>query len=225
MDNTTSSSESGATPVSDQPATGAPASTGATPEKPTTTVASEETTARIAELERALKNATEERDRHRKKLSSYEEAERKAAEEKLSEIEREKKARAESDSRAEQYRQQLVTASVKLAAKDKGIINPDLAALAIQQELEYDEYGMPNNVEKALEKLVKNNPYLVAQQSQPSEPQAPAPPLQGRAPTVPAMNPGRSQIAAPGSTAPGRIPRLSDPGVLVPPGTVSKYQP
>lgn len=226
MDNTSSSTGSETQPA-DQPATGTPASQGATPEKPNTTVASEETAARIVELERALKNATEERDRHRKKLSSYEDAERKAQEAQLSEIEKVTKRAAEAESRSEQYRQQLVTASVKLAATSQGIIDPDLAALAIQNELEYDEYGMPTNTEKALEKLVKNKPFLLApvQQSQPSEPQVPAPPLQGRAPVVPAMNPGRSQIAPPGSTAPGRIPRLSDPGVLVPPGTVSKYQP
>lgn len=203
MSNETSSDAS-VTQPSDPPVTGTPASLGATPEKPTTTAPSEETAARIAELERALKNATEERDRHRKKLSGYEDAERKAAEEKLSEIEREKKARTDAETRSEQYRQQLVTAHVKLAAAAKGIIDPDLAALAIQAELEYGEDMMPTNVEKALDKLVKNKPYLIAPAQQQAQ-NAPTTPLQGGAPAVPAMNPGRSQIVPPESVPPGRL--------------------
>jgi len=224
MSNELSSSTEGVTPPVDTPVTGTPASQSVTPEKPNTTAASEETAARIAELERSLKNATEERDRHRKKLSSYEDAERKAQEAQLSEIEKVTKRATESDARAEAFRQQLVATSVKLAATRLGIIDPDLAALAIQSDLEYED-GMPTNVEKALEKLIKNKPYLAppAQQAQQSEPAEP--PARVGAPAVPAMNPGRSTIAAPGSTQSGRIPRLSDPGVLVPPGTVSRYQP
>lgn len=204
MSNETSSSGESVTPPSDTPVTGTPASTGATPEKPTTTAPTpEETAARIAELERALRNATEERDRHRKKLSGYEDAERKAQEAQLSEIERATKRATEAESRSEQYRQQLVTAHVKLAAQAKGIIDPDLAALAIAAELEYGDDGMPNNVEKALEKLVKNKPYLVAQQAQ--QQQTPTAPLQGGAPAVPAMNPGRSQIVPPEAVPPGKL--------------------
>lgn len=220
------SSVPGATPNTDPPATG-PASTGATPEqKPTLTL--EEALKRIADLEHSQKNATEEVDRHRKKLSHYEKAEReaeaakKAAEEaQLSEIEKTNKRATESETRAEQYRQRLVTAEVKFAAKSAGIIDPELAVLAVQNDLEYGEDGMPTNVEEVLEKLVKNKPYLAPKQ----EAQPPAESPARGTPTIPAMNPGRSQIAAPGSTPPGRIPRLSDPGVLVPPGTVSKYQP
>src|SRR6266702_641968 len=55
------------------------------PTKPSVSI--EDALARIAELEHANKNATEERDRHRKKLSTYEEAEKKAQDAQLSEVE------------------------------------------------------------------------------------------------------------------------------------------
>jgi len=225
MENTPSSSDGSVTPTPDTPVTGTPVSQSVTPEKPTTTAASEETAARIAELERALKNATEERDRHRKKLSGYEDAERKAQEAQLSEIEKASKRAAEFEARSEQYRQQLVTTQIKLAAQSQGVIDPDLASLAIQASLKYGDDGMPTNIDEALKALIEQKPFLLA--PRPAEPAQPAeqPPARVGAPAVPAMNPGRSTIAAPGSTQSGRIPRLSDPGVLVPPGTVSRYQP
>lgn len=220
------SSDVSVTQPSDPPVTGTPATESATPQKPTLTL--EEVLKRNAELEHSHKNAREQADRQAKLLEKYQkqekeaEAVKKAADDaQLSEIEREKKARTESDSRAEAYRQQLVTARVQLAASAKGIIDPDLAALAIQKDLEYGDDGMPMNIDKALETLIKNKPYLAPKQEVPAEPLARG----NSTPVIPAMNPGRSQIAAPGSIPPGRIPRLSDPGVLVPPGTVSKYQP
>ncbi len=213
-DNTSSGTPATGTPDT-QPATGT-ASQGATPQKPALTL--EEVLKRNAELEHSHNNAKEELDRHRKKLSAYEKAEKeqeaakKAAEEaQLSEIERIKKQHTEAEQRIKQYQQQLVMAQVKLAAKDKNIIEPDLAALAIQDKLELDENGLPTNLEKVLDDLIKNKPYLVKADA-PAEPATtPAQTANQRtAPATPVMNPGRSNIASPGSNPPGKIPSWSD---------------
>lgn len=224
----------GATLPNGQPATGTPASSGATPTKPSV----EELQARITELERHATNKTEEASRHgknlteaQKKLAAYEEKERLAQEATLSEIEKsqkvveaEKAARAQAEAQIQQMRQQLVMAEVKLAAKSMDFINPEIVAKVI--ELEFGEDGMPTNIQKALDDLAKNNPFLLKpKQEQLSDQQTtPAQTANNQQPPrVPVNNPGRSSISQP--TTPGRIPRLSDPGVFVAPGTPAKYQP
>lgn len=211
------SSTAGATPNVDTAATATPAPGGATPQKPSVTL--EEALSRIAELEHAHKNATEERDRHRKKLSSYEEAERKAQEAQLSEIERIRKQHAElqaqHDTYTRQMQERIVRYEVEAQARKLNIIDPDAAAKLLDwSELEYDDDGTPTNAAKLLDKLLKNKPYLAPAQQQAQQTQTtPAQssnPLQGKTPAIPAMNPGRTTIQAPGSTPPGRPPRLSD---------------
>lgn len=225
------SSGSGATPNPDPGVT--PNATGSAT-GPGAALSHEDAMKRIAELERTHGNAKEELERHRKKLTGYEKKEaeelaaRKAADEaQLSEIERIKKQHQEATQQIEHYKKQLIQSQVKLAAQAKGIIDPDLAALAIQSDLEYGEDGMPSNLDKALDTLIKNKPFLAPKPAEPT--QAPTTPAQTvqtpRAPAVPAMNPGRSNIPTPGANPPGRIPRLSDTGVFVAPGTPSKYQP
>jgi hypothetical protein len=199
-DNT--SSGTGVTPPTGSPETGT-TSNGAMPAKPTTTL--EEALARIAELEHSHKNATEERDRHRKKLTSYEEAERKAQESALSEVDKANKAREQAEAQIQQYKKQLVDARVELAAKAKGIINPTIAAAAIRDQLEYGDDGMPSNLEKALDELIKGNPYLIAQPASPAQTHL--------TPAIPAMNPGRTSIQPP--AAPQQLPRrLMGSGLL-----------
>lgn len=226
-----------ATPASGTPATGTPStSTGATPTKPSV----EELQARIAELERHATNKTEEAARHgknltaaEKELAAYKDKERLAEEATLSEIEKSKKvleaekvARAQAEAQIQQLRQELISKMVQLVAKEKGVIDSELAAMAIAGKLELGEDGMPTNVEKAIDDLVKNKPYLAPKPAELTQEQ-PASPVQTannlRPPVTPTMNPGRSAINPP--TVPGRIPRLSDPGVFVQPGTPAKYQP
>jgi hypothetical protein len=194
-DNTDPSSTPGATPGTGTPVTGNP-SGGATPPK---TLTHEEALAKIAELEHAHKNATEERDRHRKKLSTYEQKELEAQQAALSDVEKANKARELAEAKNQQYQKQLIAAQVKLAAQAKGIIDPDLAALAIESALEFGEDGMPSNLDKALDDLVKHKPYLlkVTEASTPARSNTPA---------LPAMNPGRSSIQTPSTPMPGKIP-------------------
>lgn len=205
----------GATSPNVQPATGTQAS-GVTPTKPSI----EELQARIADLERHANNKTEEAGRHhknlseaQKKLAEYEEKERLAAEAQLSEIEKsrkaveaEKAARAQVEQQIQQLKQELISKMVQLSAKEKGIIDTELAALAIQGKLELGEDGMPTNVDKALDDLIKNKPYLAPKSQEPSEqPSNPAQTANNhQAPRTPAMNPGRSAISAPMQLTPGQ---------------------
>ncbi len=200
------SSTPGVTPENGSPVMGTPnASIGATPEKSTASLL-EEANKRIADLEHSNKNATEERDRHRKKLTTYEEQERKAQEAALSEVDKATKRATEAEQRIQHYQQQLVSTNVQLAAQKMGIIDPELAALAISNKLELGEDGLPTNIEKALSDLVKAKPYLLAKAEAPTPATPPAThtTLQ-QAPAIPAMNPGRSNLTAPGSLAPGKV--------------------
>lgn len=206
-----------ATPTPAQPVTGTttPAPGGATPPAvPNLTL--EEAIKELTELRHKHFNATEELERHRKFRDKYDEqqkkaeAAKKAAEEaQLSEIERVKKQYGEAEQQIQRYKQELIAAQVRMAAQAKGIIDPDLAALAIQSSLEYGEDGMPTNVDKALDALLKNKPYLAPAPAEP--PAQPAPTPAQAAPTIPAWNvSGRSQLAPPTVTPPGKPPRLAD---------------
>ncbi len=201
------SSGASVTPTPGSPVTGT-TSPGVTPQKSAATL--EEALARIAELEHNVRNKTDENDRHSKNLSArekelavYKEKERQAQDAALSEVDKANKAREQAEQQILQYKKQLVDARVELAAKAKGIINPSIAAAAIRDLLEYGDDGMPTNLEKALDDLIKANPYLIAK-VEPASPAQTAP-----TPHIPAMNPGRSSIQSPGQT-PGRIPSWNE---------------
>ncbi len=203
-----SSSSTGAMPAPGSPAMGTPP-TGATPAGTASTL--EEALARMKELERSLANATEERDRHRKKLSRYEEAEKQAQEAQLSEVERVKKQHAEFQAEHEEYRRRMqervVRYELEREAARLGLIRPELAFKLIDwSELEFAEDGTPKNADKLLEKLLKEYPEL----AKPREREQMPPFGQPVAPQLPAMNPGRSSIASPNQLPPGPPPRLSD---------------
>lgn len=200
-----SSSSAGAMPAPGLPATGT-TPTGATPAGTASTL--EEALARMKELERSLQNATEERDRHRKKLSRYEEAEKQAQEAQLSEVERLKKQHAELQAQHEEYtrrmQERVVRYELEREAARLGLIRPELAFKLIDwTELEFAEDGTPKNADKLLEKLLKEYPEL-------AKPREALPFGQPVAPQLPAMNPGRSSIASPNQLPPGPPPRLSD---------------
>lgn len=178
---------------------------GATP--PVATLSLEEAMKRIAELEHAHKNATEERDRHRKKLTSYEEAEKKTQEAQLTEIELAKKRDAERQEQLESIAAELAEARVRQDVADlAGKFNFTISAKTLANLLLTDfdaiefENGRPTNIEKLLDKLAKAEPDLVKAQDA----------TQQRPPTVPAMNPGRSSIQSPGTGTPRQIPSWNE---------------
>jgi len=199
----------GATPAPG-PATGTNATTGATPQVAALTL--EEALKKLADLEHSNTNASEEVERHRKKLTAYEKAEkeREAAAQavkdaELGELERTKKQfselQAKHDAEVAKYKQELINAQVKLAAKSMDFLNPDIAAKVI--ELEFGEDGMPTNVDQALEALAKSNPFLL----KPKTEDPPATPAQTatRPPVTSPNNPGRASTSQPNSLPPGQI--------------------
>lgn len=143
----------------------------------------------------------------RNRLKGYEDAEEQAKVAALSEVEKATQRATAAEQRIAQIQQQYVTAQIQLAAQKKNIIDPEIAALAVQKTLEYDQDGMPTNLEKALDQLIKNKPYLVPQANQ-----APSASLAqtARPPLTPAMNPGRSNIPSPNQLTPGKRYKLSD---------------
>jgi hypothetical protein len=94
---------------------------------------------------------------------------------------------------------------VDLAGKFNFTISAKTLANLLLTDFDAIEFedGRPTNIEKLLDKLAKAEPELV-------KAQAPTAPQARLAPATPAMNPGRSSIASPGSSIPGRIPRLED---------------
>lgn len=231
MDENTSL-DGGATPNSSTPATGNAPSGATPPVQPALTL--EEALKKIADLEHTHGNAKEELERHRKKLTAYEKQEQERAEQQkqaelaqLSEIERVKKEHAEIQAQHEAVIRELqetrIQHSVMREATALNFIHPEIAARLVDwSELEYDDKGAPTNVQKLLDKLTKSMPELVrapqaptAQPESTNQPQAPTRPNGGLrpapfAPAVPAMNPGRSNIPAPGVNPPGSPVRLSD---------------
>lgn len=145
----------------------------------------------------------------RKRLKSYEDAEEAAKTAALSEVEKANKRSADLEKKVQEYQKQLIAAQVKIAAQAKGIIDPDLAALAVEKQLEFGEDGMPSNLDKALDELVKAKPYLISkpaeQQTTPATTASTTNP-----PATPAMNPGRTNIASPTQLPPGKRPKLSE---------------
>jgi hypothetical protein len=144
----------------------------------------------------------------RTRLSGYESAEKLAQEAALSDLDKANKLRVDAETKVALYRKQVVTAKVQMAAQAKGIIDPELAAMAIEGKLEDGDDGMPTNIDKLLDELIKNKPYLLANPGTTT----PATPAQtnNHTPALPAMNPGRSSIQQPGSLPPGKRHKLSD---------------
>ena len=206
----TTSADGSVTPTSPPPATGIPATSSVTPDA--TLRAHEDALLKIAELERERTNQKEELDRHRrnaKKLADYEQKEKDIQQAALDDVGKANKRAEEAEQKNKLYIQQLVSAQVKLAAQAKNIIDPDIAAMAVQGQLEYDDTGMPTNVDAALTALIKTKPYLVTKAPEPPAP-ATVVPNAPNAPATPAMNPGRANIKPPDPNSPQQpIPRLN----------------
>lgn len=200
----------GATPGTPGPATGNQGAGSVTQPGPALTL--EEALKKLADLEHSNRNATEEVERHRKKLTAYEKAEneRKAAEQaakdaELGELERSKKQYSDLQAQHNEYtlrmQDRIVRYEIENQAAKLGIIDPEAAAALLpRSQLEYDDDGTPTNADKLLKDLIKNKPYLAPKQQEPAQQQPPEPAqtaTQQRPPAMPAMNPGRTQISPP----------------------------
>ena len=162
---------------------------------------------------RKLRRENQTLRQRQKAIDDAEEAKRLAV---LSDVDKATKRATEAEQRVQQYQQRAILAEVKMAALAKGIIDPDLAALAIKDTLEFGDDGMPTNLEKTLDALIKSKPYLAPKPAEPAAPEPPATPAPTAQPSVPpvpatpAMNPGRTNIIQPGAAIPGKIPSWGD---------------
>lgn len=217
---TTTSPSGGATPPTG-PATGNQGAGSAT--QPTPALSPDEATKKLADLEHSNRNALEEVERHRKKLSAYEKAEKEreaatqaAKDAELGEVERTKKQFSDLQAQHNEYtlrmQDRIVRYEIENQAAKLGIIDPEAAAALLPRaSLEYDEDGAPTNAEKLLKDLIKNKPYLAPKASeQPASPAQTANLSQPSAPAVPPFNvSGRSSIQAPDQLPQGQPVRLN----------------
>ena len=182
----------------------APQSPGGSPTTPTDAQAAMSQ----QDYERIIAELRKENAGNRVKLSKIDADEKAKADAQLSEVEKAKKEKADVEAKYQQAQELLITEKVQNAAHKKGIIDPELAALAIAGKLEKDENGMPTNIDKALDELIKNKPYLVPQ----NDATSPASPARTGAPALPPMSPerGRSSIPSPTGNIPGVKHKLSE---------------
>lgn len=105
------------------------------------------------------RNRAKDRDDLAKKLKDIEDAQ-------LSELDKAKKLAQEAEDRAKaieaERRADRLTLTIEREARKLNIVDPEMAALAIQSKVEYDKDGQPTNVADLLKTLVKDKPFLVA---------------------------------------------------------------
>jgi hypothetical protein len=147
---------------------------------------------------------------HRTKLNKFEQDELARQQAAMGDLEKAQARADKAEKQIQQYRDQLVLAQVTTAALKKGIIDPDLAALAVKGSLEFGDDGMPTNLDKALDDLIKSKPYLVPQQAGQQPASAAQTAGMRQPPQTPANNPGRGQIVQPGQLPPKQVVRMTD---------------
>lgn len=102
-----------------------------------------------------------------KRLKDFEAKEAAEADAKRTDLEKAAKRAEEAETRTKEYQQRYVSAEVKLLAQSLGFANPATAYKLIRDELTYDDKtGDATNAEDLLKKLLKDEPYLAAQQGQ-----------------------------------------------------------
>jgi hypothetical protein len=189
------------------PATPQAGSAGSTPAPAATTTTTEPQAGddTIISLEEA-KKLRREAQTLRARLKAFEDADQALKDAQLSEVELTKKQLATLEEERDVMAVELAKAHIRqevadLAGKFNFVISAKTLANFILNDFDSVEFedGMPSNIEKLLDKLAKAEPDLVKKEA-PTAPQA------RQAPATPAMNPGRTTIAAPGTRTPGSVP-------------------
>lgn len=144
----------------------------------------------VESLKAALKKANAESRDHRIKAKELDDLKAQIEAEKLSEKEKLEKQLATLQTQHNEAirtaQERTINYEVRLQAAQLGIADPnDAVKLLDWSEIEYDDNGLPTNVQDLLSALLKAKPYLKAQQSKPT-------PTSGGA-----TNPSRSQSTAP----------------------------
>jgi hypothetical protein len=171
--------QQGTPPPSPEPGDGSPSTQAPNVNNPEAKKYADEAAAARAELKKL-----------QGRIAQFEQAQKQAELDKLGDLEKAHKQLDEykakvADLEIEQQQYRLAREITRLAPK-LGLVDPDLAMLALQNggELETDDRGNYTNVERLLEKLVADRPYLLSGNGN----QPKAPPQSGGA-----TNPGRGQ--------------------------------
>jgi hypothetical protein len=158
------SSDGSATQTSDTSETDT-SETGETPETTKTPASVDDALKEINDLKSALKKARSDSTKHWSRAKELEEFKSKFDADKLTETERWQKQatdlQSKYDSDTSALTERIVGYEVKLQASKLGIIDPDAASQLLNWDaLEYDDDGMPTNVEDLLKDLLKRKSYL-----------------------------------------------------------------
>lgn len=113
----------------------------------------EQLAAELARITKELADTRREAAQHRTDLKKFQDAQ-------LTDQQKLEQRATEAEAAAKTYQARIASYEVRLAAQKLGIIDPDLAALAIQAQLEFEADGTPKNAEKLLRELLAAKPYL-----------------------------------------------------------------
>lgn len=177
--------------------------TSETPDAPIDT--SSDLSKELERLKTSLKRANAEAKQFREKATELDALKKRTEDEKLSETERlqkelsELKAQREEEQRSQLERtiqQEAIAQAAELGVNPKHL--KKVARFLDWEDIDVDERGNPINIRDMIEALVKEMPELLLRSAAPAE--------SGKSvPAVPPMNPGRSNITAPGQLPPGKM--------------------
>ncbi len=121
----------------------------------TVTQTPEQLAADLARLTKELADTRKEAAQHRTELKKFQDAQ-------LTDQQKLEQRATEAEAARDAYKARIASYEVRMVASKLGIIDPELAAMAIQAQLEYESDGTPKNAEKLLRELLTAKPYLAA---------------------------------------------------------------
>lgn len=147
---------------------------------------------------KAAKAGSSELEELRKKVQEAEDA-------KLSDQDRLTKERDEAkrlaDANAAELKNERTRSALERAAVKTGFVDPEDAFLRLGSQVEYGEDGKPQNVDKLVEQLAKDKPYLLGQANPGPKPGTPTSPKPAGGATDDAVKRSREQLLATGNYA------------------------
>lgn len=112
-----------------------------------------------------VKELREEAKKYRLKLRETEDAKKKLEDEKLTDTEKEKQRLKELETENESYKSKLksleVSSMIVRSASGKGFVDLETVELLAQKELSSEEEVSQKDVDKIIDKLAKDKPYLL----------------------------------------------------------------
>lgn len=126
----------------------------------------EQLAADLARVTKELGDTRKEAAQHRTELKKFQDAQ-------LTDQQKLEQRATDAEAANKAYQARIASYAVQIAAQKLGIIDPELAALAIQAQLEYEPDGTPKNAEKLLKDLLVAKPYLAGGQAGAAQQQRP----------------------------------------------------